>query len=99
MRNPRYTIALLAGCGASGFDSSKKQIGISIYNGGHGTAWATTLAEKFMQENPSYNEKYEIVFYPEKKSESDLTTEMSMNGATTQAAITSANNFPLIAGQ
>ena len=62
---------LLAGCGGKGTSSGKQEIGISIYNGGHGTAWATTLAEKFMQEHPEYNEKYEIVFYPEKKNEQE----------------------------
>lgn len=84
---------LLAGCGGKGTSSGKQEIGISIYNGGHGTAWATTLAEKFMQEHPEYNEKYEIVFYPEKKNEQEITNAMSMVGSTTQAAITSANRF------
>lgn len=85
---------LLAGCsGGGGTVSGKQEIGISIFNGGHGTAWATDLATKFMQENPEYNEKYEIVFYPEKKNEQEITNAMSMEGSTTQAAITSANRF------
>ena len=84
--------AVFAGCGGSR-GSGKTQIGVSIYNGGHGTAWVESLAAKFMEENPEYNEKYEIVFYPEKKSETDLISEMGMSGSTTQAAITAANKF------
>lgn len=85
---------LLASCKGGGFGrSGKTEIGISLYNGGHGTVWAENLAAKFMAENPAYNEEYEIVFYPEKKSEANLIDEMSMPGATTQAVITAANRF------
>lgn len=48
-------------------NAGKTKILVSLYAGGHGTAYFEKLVEDFMAKHPEYDEKYAIDYVPEKK--------------------------------
>lgn len=74
-------------------DNGKTTINISIYGGGHGTAYLETLINNFMAKHPDYDEKYTIKYAEEKLHEGLIQEELEAGYGETQMYISAHNNF------
>lgn len=85
-----------AACGPQKIENNengKTTINISIYGGGHGTAYLDTLIKNFMAKNPDYAEKYVIKYDEEKLHEGLIQDELEAGYGETQMYISAHNNF------
>ena len=80
-------------------NAGKTKILVSLYAGGHGTAYFEQLVADFMAKNPEYNEKYWIDYVAEKKHASLVEEELKENPGYKQMYIMAQNNIVSLAYQ
>lgn len=97
-----FACAMLAGVTAckpplKGDVSGKTKIYISLYSGGHGTAYFDTLIANFMAKHPEYDEKYYIEYVPEKAHSGIVMDELTSGFADKQMYIMAQNDVVKLA--
>ena len=80
-------------------DDGKTKILVSLYAGGHGTAYFDQLIAAFMDKNPEYAEKYVIDYVAEKKHASLVEEELKENPGYKQMYIMAQNDIVSLAYQ
>ena len=75
---------------ATSIDNTKKQVYVSIYNGGHGTSFLDDIIRDFNEE-VALDQGYQVVMIPEKKNLSVIAAELPTN--MTQVYLTADSNF------
>ena len=80
-------------------NAGKTKILVSLYAGGHGTAYFEKLVADFMAKHPEYNENYWIDYVPEKKHPALVEEELKENPGYKQMYIMAQNNIVSLAYQ
>ena len=80
-------------------NAGKTKILVSLYAGGHGTAYFEQLVADFMAKNPEYSEKYWIDYVAEKKHPGLVEEELKENPGYKQMYIMAQNNIVSLAYQ